>query len=113
MNIKKIIREEVEDFQWVKDIPEFSGTIIDTNESPMTTREILTLLHDYGYKWGTGTPILDSNGKSLFGTFRYIMVGPLVINDYETTIHENTIMHDSVLPNKVNGQNVKNFVITL
>ena len=113
MNIKKLIREEIDAFDWAKDIPTYSETIIDTHKSSMSSRDILFLLHDLGYKWNTDHPIVDSKGNSLMGTYRYILVGPLHIDDYGMDVPHMTIMHEPGIDYTVNGQDPNKFIVTL
>lgn len=113
MGIRKIIREELED-DWVKDVEYWDGlkegegfldwdledntpfipegVIIDTQESKLSTSEIMSRLYSFGYSWG---------GAHRNHPFRYIFVGPMeieIINGtYTTKVPEKIIMHDEEL----------------
>lgn len=112
MNIKEIIKEEINDFDWVNDVPEFYGRIIDTNESSLSKKEIMTLLHNQGYSWRNAGPIISSYNVVL-NPYRYILVGPMYLTDYKIDIKYGHILHDNSLHYSINGVSAKDLIITL
>lgn len=56
MNIKKIIREEIEDFDWVGDVPDWDMTkdsIMWIGSNPELLNKVLAKLYSLGFSWAS------------------------------------------------------------
>ena len=102
MNIKKIIKEEIDDFDWIKGGNEenqptiIPGGILDINNSNFSKEEILQRLHDLGYTWAGNQPIIK-DGKPFLNPYQYLLIGRLVNDVGQDVGEELKILHDEDL----------------
>lgn len=102
MDIKKIIKEEIDDFDWIKGGDEenqptiIPGGVLDIEKSNFSKEEILQRLHDLGYTWGGNQPIIK-DGKPFLDPHRYLLIGILVSDNGEEVGRELKLLHDEDL----------------
>jgi hypothetical protein len=102
MDIKKIIKEEIDDFDWIKGGDEenqptiIPGGILDIEKSNFSKEEILQRLHDLGYTWGGNQPIIK-DGKPFLDPHRYLLIGRLINDNGEEVGRELKLLHDEDL----------------
>ena len=102
MDIKKIIKEEIDDFDWIKGGDEenqptiIPGGILDINNSNYSKEEILQRLHNLGYTWAGNQPIIK-NGKPYLNANQYLLIGKLVNDQGQGVGQELKILHDENL----------------
>ena len=102
MDIRKIIKEEMGDFDWIKSGDEenkptiIPGGILDIEKSNFSELEILQRLHDMGYIWHGNQPIIK-NGKPFLDPYRYLLIGRLVNDNGQEVGRELTLLHDEDL----------------